>query len=136
MSSNQRIQKVCLHEPCSKLFIAQKVTTKFCSLICAQRDYKLQQRKMKLKVVEVETTARLEKVRESIVGKDEEKVQPDFAPELVDIKGLSKITTISERTLYRLMEEDDKFPKQKIRKNLRFNKDDVLAYFKTRFGAS
>ncbi|MCB0699172.1 MAG: excisionase family DNA-binding protein [Chitinophagales bacterium] len=46
MSSNLRIPKVCLY--CNNNFIAQKMNTKYCSLKCAQRNYKQQQREKKL----------------------------------------------------------------------------------------
>lgn len=47
MSSNLRIPKICQY--CNSSFIAQKLTTKFCSLKCAQRNYKQQLREKKLK---------------------------------------------------------------------------------------
>ncbi len=50
MSSNQRIKKVCEH--CNEIFIAQKATTKYCSLICAQRNYKLREKRERLKKAE------------------------------------------------------------------------------------
>lgn len=134
MSSNQRIQKVCLHEPCSKIFIAQKVNTKFCSLQCAQREYKLQIKKQKLQLAEAETSARLEKVREDILGVKGANREAEVAPELITIEVLSKITSLSERTIYRLL-KDPEFPRHKIRSSLRFDKNDVLAYLKSKHGA-
>ncbi|WP_158085349.1 hypothetical protein [Niastella vici] len=47
MSSNIRIQKVCLH--CKKVFTAKITVTKFCSDDCAKRNYKL---RIKVKKVE------------------------------------------------------------------------------------
>jgi predicted DNA-binding transcriptional regulator AlpA len=134
MSSNQQIKKVCLHEPCSKIFTAQKVTTKFCSLDCARRDYKLQEKKRKLQQVQVETSARMEKIREDILGPKNPEQDSDIPPELINISTLHKITSLSERTIYRLM-KDPEFPRQKILSNLRFDKNDVLAYLKKKFGS-
>ncbi len=137
MASNQRIQKVCQHEPCSKIFIAQKVTTKFCSLTCARRDYKLLERKKKLKIAEIETTTQLQKIRQGILGKDEKQESDETAilPALVNIDTLGKFTTLSVRTIYRMMKDDPQFPKHKIRSNLRFDKDEVLAYLKNKYGS-
>ena len=46
MSSNMRIPKVCQY--CNSEFTAQKLTTKFCSLKCAQRSYKKVKREEKV----------------------------------------------------------------------------------------
>ena len=46
MSSNMRIPKVC--EYCKNEFTAQKLATKYCSLKCAQRNYKKTKRDEKI----------------------------------------------------------------------------------------
>jgi excisionase family DNA binding protein len=55
MSSNIRIEKTC--EYCHNSFIAQKVTTRYCSHACARRYYKKRVRDEKLtKAIEKENT--------------------------------------------------------------------------------
>lgn len=46
MSSNIRIPKVC--ELCGIEFIAMKLTTRFCSLKCGQKNYKKEERAKKI----------------------------------------------------------------------------------------
>jgi excisionase family DNA binding protein len=47
MSSNISIPKICNH--CGKSYIAHKTTTRYCSLICNSRDYKLKVKQEKIK---------------------------------------------------------------------------------------
>ena len=55
MSSNIRIEKTC--ECCQNSFIAQKVTTRYCSHACARRYYKKRVRNEKLNhAIEIENT--------------------------------------------------------------------------------
>lgn len=54
MSSNIRIPKVC--EYCKNSFTAQKLTTKCCSLKCAQRNYKKAKRDEKIDTAHKEYT--------------------------------------------------------------------------------
>jgi hypothetical protein len=46
MSSNIRLKKVCQH--CKQPYIAKTTVTKFCSLECAQRNYKKRKKEQKL----------------------------------------------------------------------------------------
>lgn len=57
MSSHLRIKKICEH--CGEVFIAQKTVTKFCSLTCARRNYKLREKKERVQKVESETYTQL-----------------------------------------------------------------------------
>lgn len=47
MSSNISIPKICNH--CGKSYIAHRTTTRYCSLICNSRDYKLKIKQEKIK---------------------------------------------------------------------------------------
>ncbi|SEM90742.1 hypothetical protein SAMN04488505_10713 [Chitinophaga rupis] len=120
MSSNLNIKKVCQH--CQQIFIAKKITTKFCSLVCAQRNYKLKVQQAKLQKAESETAAVVTGINSSLPTTNK-----DHPKELLDITTLAYVTTLSERTLYRMM-EDPAFPKIKIDSNLRFHKETVIKY--------
>jgi hypothetical protein len=61
MSSNLRIPKVCQY--CNNEFIAMKLTTKFCSLKCGQRNYKEKIRLEKLVAGQKEFKREKDKVR-------------------------------------------------------------------------
>ena len=130
MSSNQQIKKICQH--CNEMFIAQKATTKFCSLKCAQRNYKLRERKERInksndKNVKILQTA-------PVVEKHMDISQPQLAGELIDIKTLSAITNISERTLFYLIKRETDFPKLKIGRSLLFHKQTVVNYLINKYG--
>ncbi|WP_431217949.1 helix-turn-helix transcriptional regulator [Puia sp. P3] len=53
--------------------------------------------------------------------------------ELIDIKILCAITTIPERTMYRLVKDKD-FPKLKIGRSVRFHKETVIQYLINKYG--
>jgi excisionase family DNA binding protein len=53
--------------------------------------------------------------------------------ELIDIKVLSAVTSIGERTLYRLV-KDKEFPKIKIGRSLLFHKRTVIDYIIKKYG--
>ncbi|HEY8960047.1 hypothetical protein, partial [Chitinophaga sp.] len=110
MSSNIRIRKICEH--CNEIFVAQKTVTKFCSLECARRNYKLRQKNKKVEDSNVETK---DKMLQSALGSQVVYVPIQLPPqepsELVDIKALSAITRISQRTLFRLIKNDNEFPR-------------------------
>jgi len=108
MSSNLEIQKTCLH--CGSRFIAKKTSTKFCSVPCAQRNYKVRERMNKISMANRMANG---KVSNSDVGKLVKVEEPD----LIDIFGLSYATSISKRTIFRLL-KDPQFPRIKIGKKL------------------
>ena len=64
MSSNLELKRICQH--CGKNFIAKKTSTKFCSLPCGQRNYKVRQRMNK-----IETLNRRVKTTTLLIGKAE-----------------------------------------------------------------
>ena len=69
------------------------------------------------------------KVSNSDVGKLVKVEEPD----LIDIFGLSYATSISKRTIFRLL-KDPQFPRIKIGKKLLFEKRRVLQYLNNKFG--
>ena len=128
MSSNIRIKKVCQH--CGEVFTAQTTITKFCSLQCAQRAYKK-------RVKENKIDEAVKKTKEDLLLQHQpsgNSTPAGVMKELVNIKELSVVTSLSERTLFRLI-KDKKFPKMKVGKRLVFNKDAVVNYLNYKFGS-
>src|SRR5581483_9986437 len=106
MSSNLYLKRVCDH--CSRPFTARTTVTRFCSDECAKKNYKKRQKNKAISDSNEETQNRIKTHREKKIN---QKINYDQA-ELIDIKMLSAITSIGERTLYRLTKEKD-FPKLK-----------------------
>ena len=123
-----RIKKVCQH--CGDVFTAQTTTTKYCSLQCAQRAYKKRVKEDKIDESAKKTRADL-LVQHQPSGNN---ATSQVMKELVNIKELSVITSLSERTLFRLI-KDKKFPKMKVGKRLVFNKDAVVNYLNFKYGS-
>jgi predicted DNA-binding transcriptional regulator AlpA len=127
MSSNLSIKRVCAH--CGKIFTAKTTVTKFCSDVCAKRNYKLRKRESNIQESNSETKV---KVIEQAIPKRH--LQGDVEQrELIDIKVLSAMTSMGERTLYRLV-KDVNFPKLKIGKRLLFHKQTVIQYLQDKYG--
>ena len=123
-----RIKKVCQH--CGDIFTAQTTITKYCSLQCAQRAYKIRLKESKMDEAAKKTKADL-LVQHQPLGNN---ATTQVMKELVNIKELSVITSLSERTLFRLI-KDKKFPKMKVGKRLVFNKDTVVNYLNYKYGS-
>ncbi len=124
MSSNLELKRVCQH--CGVTFIAKKTTTKFCSLQCGQRNYKVRERMNKISNRNVEAKAITNHVdHQSLVSYSEQ--------ELIDIKMLAFVTSMSERTIFNLI-KDPEFPKLKIGRRLLFNKKAVMEYLVKKYG--
>ena len=128
MSSNIRLKKVCQH--CGNIFTARTTVTKYCSDACSKRAYKKRLREEKVEKSQ-------ERSREdllapvAVVPHENQKV---FSKELVNIRELSMITSLSERTLFRLI-KDKRFPKMKVGDRLVFNKDAVINYLNYKYGS-
>jgi excisionase family DNA binding protein len=125
MSSNIKIKKVCQH--CGEIFMARTTVTKYCSHRCNSAAYKKMEKDKKVSKVEKETR--------SIVLNElaQTKSTINVAKELVKIKELAVITSLSERTLFRLIKNKD-FPKIKVGKRLAFHKDTVINYLNKKYG--
>lgn len=128
MSSNMRIKKVCQH--CGDVFTAQTTITKYCSLQCAQRAYKKRVKEEKIDEASKKTRADLLVQHQPSANTATTQVMK----ELVNIKELSVVTSLSERTLFRLI-KDKKFPKMKVGKRLVFNKEAVVNYLNYKYGS-
>ncbi|MDR3715769.1 MAG: helix-turn-helix domain-containing protein [Puia sp.] len=125
MSSNLSIKKICEH--CRKVFTAKTTVTKFCSDECAKKNYKLRQRQAKINASNADTQEKI--IKPEVTGNSgaiDDKV-------LIDIKMLSAITSIGERTLYRMVKVDG-FPSIKRGRSLRFHKETVIEYILKKFG--
>jgi excisionase family DNA binding protein len=127
MSSNIRIKKICLH--CKQSFIAQKTVTKFCSLTCAQRNYKKRKREEKI-------TQTILAVNDQSIGhyalaphdNHITQVADRLSREWINIQDIAELLGVGERTLFRAI-KDKAFPKVKVGRRLLFNKQYVLDYF-------
>jgi excisionase family DNA binding protein len=129
MSSNMRLKKVCKH--CNTVFVAKTTVTKFCSDNCAKLNYKKRQREMKLADA---TDSSKEEVIEMLNPKKiNENPLETICKDLIGIKELSAVTSLSERTLFRLMKEKG-FPKLKVGKRLLFKRNEVINYLILQYG--
>lgn len=127
MSSNIYLKKVCQH--CDKVFTARTTVTKFCSDDCAKKNYKLRQKEANITKSNQATKEQLSSPK--IKGPDS-KVGIEQI-EIIDIKMLSAMVTLSERTIKRLL-KDRHFPRLYIGSNLRFHKQTVIEYIIKKFG--
>lgn len=127
MSSNLLLKRVCEH--CGKVFTAKTTVTKFCSDECAKKNYKLRKKQEAVSKSNEETKERIV-IKQKTVPVATSSVEQ---MELIDIKVLSAISSLSERTLYRLLKEED-FPKLMIGKSLRFHKETVINYLVNKYG--
>jgi predicted DNA-binding transcriptional regulator AlpA len=126
MSSNIRIKKVCEH--CGEIFMAKTTITRYCSHKCNSAAYKKKEKQNKIEQSNQQTKGKVLNQKE--VNQPEIKV----SKELVNVRDLSVITSLSERTLFRLI-KDKKFPRIKIGKRLMFNKDVVITYINFKYGS-
>lgn len=126
MSSNMSLKKICQH--CGNVFTAKTTVTKFCSDDCAKKNYKLRKKQKAIASSNSETQKIIlsePKIKRDKIVVDEQ--------ELIDIKVLSAVTSIGERTLYRIV-KDKEFPKIKIGRSLLFHKKTVIDYIIKKYG--
>lgn len=92
-----RINKICQH--CSKLFEAQKVTTKFCTTRCAQLNYKLRAKLKRKGETEKETKANVDiRLRVNSVSLEIIR-QKDF----LTVREIAVLIGCSKQTVYKLI---------------------------------
>jgi excisionase family DNA binding protein len=92
-----RINKICKH--CSNLFVAQKVTTKFCSHRCGQLNYKLRAKLEKKGEAEKETKNLIDlKLRVNAVSLEIIR-QKDF----LTVREIAVLIGCSKQTVYKLI---------------------------------
>lgn len=97
MKTNIRVDKVCQY--CNKLFIAQKLTTKYCSHICNSRAYKAIKKYEKINSVTPESES-TKTVLPTPVASYLEQIQEK---QFLTVKETAKLLGISKSTLYRLI---------------------------------
>lgn len=124
MSSNIEINRVCIY--CRRVFLARTTVTKYCSHRCNSRAYKIREKKKKVKVSKIDSRKKLMNAG----GCDEITAVRKI---YFNIKELSLITNVSERTLYRLI-KDKEFPKVKIGRSLLFYRERVISYIENKYG--
>lgn len=127
MSSNIRLKNICQH--CGQSFIAQKTVTKFCSLTCAQRNYK--KRKKEEKITRTILATNDQVMERYVLAQPDNLIKPEgnrLNREWINIQDIAELLGVGERTLFRAI-KDKAFPKVKIGRRLLFNKQYVLDYF-------
>jgi len=85
MGSNLQLRRIC--QQCGKEFLAKKTSTKFCSLQCGQRNYKVRQRMNKLETKDAEA-------RTEVLQHAGPAVEFSSEQDLIDIKMLSFVTSM------------------------------------------
>lgn len=97
MSSNLRIKKIC--QFCHDEFIAKTTKTKFCSLRCAQRNYKVRQKEKKI----AESKVEFEKLKQTETKKQETKVLKLGDENVITVREASLILQVSRKTIYNMI---------------------------------
>lgn len=108
--------------------MAKTTITRYCSHRCNSAAYKKKEKQDKIEQSNQQTKNK--------ILSPQEVIQPEIKvlKELVNVRELSVITSLSERTLFRLI-KDKKFPRIKIGKRLMFNKDAVINYINFKYGS-
>lgn len=97
-SSTFKINKIC--EQCGNLFQAQKISTRFCTHKCNQRNYKLRKKLEKKKVIEVETSTKIISIKSDAVDIELLKQKP-----YLSVKEVATLLNCSNKTIYRLIRQ-------------------------------
>ena len=124
MSSNIEINRVCKY--CRKIFLARTTVIRYCSHRCNSLAYKIQQKKKKIKTSNIESKKKLLNLEN---GPDIINIRQTY----FNVKEVAIIVNVSERTLYRLI-KDNEFPKIKIGRRLLFNKERVINHIEKKYG--
>lgn len=96
--STFKINKIC--EQCGSLFQAQKVSTRFCSHKCNQRNYKLRKKLEKKKITETETSSKIINVKSNAIDIELLKQKP-----YLTVKEVAVLLNCSSKTIYRLIKQ-------------------------------
>ncbi|MEX0997794.1 MAG: helix-turn-helix domain-containing protein [Flavobacteriaceae bacterium] len=97
MSTNIRVEKVCQY--CNKLFIAKKLSTKYCSHKCNSRAYKAIKKYEKINSVDPETDSDQIVLPTPIASYLDQIQEKEF----LTVKETAKLLGVSKSTLYRLI---------------------------------
>lgn len=91
MSSNIRVEKICQH--CKAVFVAKTTKTKFCSVRCAGKAYKIRKREEKLGIIRSEV-----KQEKQVINKID--IQDK---DILKVSEASILVGCSTKTIYRLI---------------------------------
>lgn len=119
MSSNIRLLRVCQH--CHTEFVAQKTVTKYCSLVCAQRAYKLRMRKDKIDRSNKET-----------LQAKSRKTLPLSEREFLSVTQVSELLGCSRANVYKLIKSGKLKATNLLIKKTIVRKSDILTMFEKR----
>ena len=125
MSSNIEVTRIC--EYCSKVFVARTTKTRYCSHTCNRRAYKLQLKQDKIQQSDEETLQEMQPPQADIVP-----TTIVIQKEMINVKELAVILGVSERTLFRLIKEEQ-FPKIKVGRRLLFSKRTVIDFITSKY---
>lgn len=101
MSTNIRVEKICQY--CNKLFIAQKLTTKYCSHKCNSRAYKAIKKFEKINGVTPESEIGNTVLPNPITSYLEQIQEKKY----LTVKETAKLLGVSKSTLYKLIKNGD-----------------------------
>ena len=93
MSSNIKVQRICQH--CENSFVAKTTVTKYCSLPCAQKAYKIRKRKEKVVASNKETEKTLIRPIEQLKEK-----------EFLTVRQAALLLNSSRQTVYALIQSE------------------------------
>lgn len=112
MSSNISIPKICNH--CGKSYIAHKTTTRYCSLICNSRDYKLKVKQEKIKKTLIEQQNIICSTQESNIINPNSLLSKNY----LSIQDTADLIGVSRWTINRMVKRGElqihKFGRKKI----------------------
>lgn len=112
MSSNISIPKICNH--CGKSYIAHKTTTRYCSLICNSRDYKLKVKQEKIKNTLIEQQNIICSTQESNIINPNSLLSKNY----LSIQDTADLIGVSRWTINRMVKRGElqihKFGRKKI----------------------
>ncbi len=94
MSSNIQVTRICLH--CNKEFTAKTTVTKFCSDLCAKRNYKLRQKIEKINSSDIETANQRIKVTPN-------NVKNITSKEYLSVTEVGQLIGCSRQNVYKLI---------------------------------
>jgi excisionase family DNA binding protein len=125
MSSNIEIKRICEH--CSNVFVARTTKTRYCSHICNRRAYKSQLKQDKIQQSDQETLQAMQLPQSDVVA-----TTVVIQKETINVKELAVMLGVSERTLFRLIKEEQ-FPKIKVGRRLLFSKQMVIDFITSKY---
>ena len=124
MSSNISIKRICEH--CRQVFNAKTTVTRYCSHSCNSKAHKLRIKQLKIQQSHQDTQSFAQNHNEQLAR------VVHLAEKLtLDVKELSSLLGLSQRTVFRLLQNPG-FPRIKVGRRLLFRKDQVFEFFNTK----